>query len=106
MVERVGRTRRKLAVLLQAKADELFGAGHFCVCPEDIEMNQLTYRTKFYDCIVWEVYLKADTPPFRARFYSWDTMGSCCKHGVGVVGEPDHLGAVEISADERCNSGQ
>jgi len=98
---RVGRTRRKLAKLLQVTADELFGEGHFSVFPEDIEQNDLYYRTKWTDGMNWEVLLQASTKPFRARLYSWDTMGSCCKFGVAVVGDRDGLGDVEVCADEK-----
>ena len=99
-VRRAGRTRKRLAVLLQEKADELFGKDHFCICPEDIEQNDLYYRTRYTDGISWEVAMEADTAPFRSRFYSWDTMGNCCKHGVGIVGGRDDMGHFELCADE------
>ncbi len=104
MRPRVGKTRRKLAELLQGLADEMFGKGHFYVAPECIEQNQLTYRTRLFDAISWEVSMqRTDKAPFQARFYSWDTMGSICRHGVAVVKVEGSLpGDVEVCADEKA----
>ena len=100
---RVGKTREKLAELLQALSDELFGKGHFYVFADQISQNQLTYRSGMEGGISWEVYVQDDRKtPRRARFYSWCTMGDCCKHGVAVVGNPDHMNDIEVCADEKA----
>jgi len=46
--------------------------------------------------------MEADTDPFRARFYSWDTMGSICKNGVAVVNSHDPMlpNDIEVCAEQ------
>lgn len=76
---KVGRTRRKLAQLLEQ-------ALGITVCPEDIESNHPYYASVQFGGCTWTGYgtLKRDRDTY---FYSWTTMTECVRYGIET--EPD-----------------
>jgi len=90
---RVGRTRIKLALLLEK---EFVG---MTVLPQDLESQNPYYGSEKMDCCTWMGWGTRNT--YRdTYFYSWSTMGECVKHGISMTADDDMSGRYEVFSEE------
>lgn len=94
----IGRTRTKLAQLLEAALAETDAVkSHmfaFTVAPGDLHAAQGSNRTSASsDCYRWEgaAYTPTRLPVF---FYSYETMTRCVRKGIVLVEDHDNRGRV------------
>ena len=93
---RVGRTRIKLALLLEKEVEGV------TVLPQDLESQNPYYASQQMDCCTWMGYGTRNTY-HDVYFYSWNTMGNCVKHGISftqdrVIGETYEVFSEEPAA--------
>lgn len=81
-MRRYGRTRTKLASLIETMLREKEGMSLVSVEPEDLWMQQGDYRKSTWDLARWGVDVHCASR--YLKLYSWDTMGDCVRYGIAL----------------------
>ena len=90
---RVGRTRIKLALLLEKALPGV------TVAPKDLDSNNPYYGSEKMDCCTW-MGRGTRNYPNDTYFYSWNKMGECVKHGISMTADDDMTGRYEVFSEE------
>lgn len=81
-MRRYGKTRTKLAFMIETMLREKENMPLVSVEPEDLWMQQGDYRKKTWDLAAWGVDVRSSGR--FLKLYSWDTMGDCVRYGITI----------------------